>query len=382
MSVNTYVGVAVGKHTHTIVVAKKEPDQETENILEMYVANSYEGFEQIKTLHEKYVAPVVFIGNRRWATPMAYTFKINGIEPLYYAVSTERGSRGKIGNMAGLFIKGLNANIRPRFFLPQVDTTTGLPSPSLDSQASSDPTYRLAREYLAVTDHVRTLNHRIQDCMTQLFPEAVKAGTTEKVTKEATIVLPVPEPQPSELFGTKKMRPVLMNPDPFTLEFDSLLAPPAIKFLARQSLGRSIPEDRRRKNFKDHQGYLQEYQHHLALKEAKLAELKRSVADHPLVKMFEGLDTICVLVALIGWRTWPWRLLRRYSGLDVSVVDSKGKPRISRVRSEIRSCLFLLVTKSKKGKEAIENSQIQSKKLTAKERVLLYYLWKHGLRDK
>ena len=69
--------------------------------------------------------------------------------------------------------------------------------------------------------------------------------------------------------------------------------------------------------------------------------------------------------------------MRRYAGLDVSRLDSTGKFRTSRVRTEIRQYLYLLTTMTKEGRETVAGRKGKNKRLEH----LLKQLRHRGLRD-
>lgn len=360
------VGVAIGRNTHTVVVVNGKVEETKKSD----IPNSQEGVEEVrKILQDLGENEVAFAGNRRWALPFACALVDQGVDCFYYVFKTERGKRGRTGNMANVLAKALQSGVKPKPFFRE--------QPRKPAPEEMPGSYRVALEYLNAADRVRKLKHHLLDCLAVLFPEAVKAGKISRRTKAGMEMLPVPRPQPPGIF-TKRMRLVLENPDPFQLE-DEQGVPPEVREFARKSLGRYIPLELRRKTLNDHRIFLAQYDHHVALKEAKMEEVRRIAAQHPLFELFDGRDTISLLIAFLGWRTWlgkrGWRGVRRFCGLDVSCIDSKGNPRISRVRPEIRQYLFLL-KKTKKGGEITNGVEGRVKQL---ER-LLKYLWNNGLK--
>jgi len=337
----TKFGIGIGRNTHTLVAVSQEDGQEFEAV-EQYVPNDYSGAMDAVEIISANGNPkqVVFTGNIRWGTPFAAMLREQGIEPLYCRFMAERGKRGRVGNVANSLVTILTTGVRSRPYFLQKQTV-------LEDEAEKLPhTYRVALEYLEATDQVRQAKHHVLDGLVILFPEAVKSEGKE-VDGAA---LPVPEPQPPGLF-TKKMEKVLANPDPFALECD-LEVPDAISTLAARSLGRWVPKDFRAQVAATYRRDLANYYSQARRKEEKLAELRELMAEHPLVVEYGGGDTITVVAALIGWRMWPhWRELRRYCGLDVSRLDSMGKPRISRVRPQIRQYLYLFMSMTTAGKE-------------------------------
>lgn len=356
------LGIAVGKQTHTVVVLG-----EGEKFTERYIANSAKGAVQVcKMLGEQ--KQVVFFGNHRWATPIAYALQAKGVSCFYFSLKQERGSRGPVGNVSKLLVKMMQKGARAREFFRE---------PKKSGQEEEMPTtYRIAEEYLNAANAVREAKHRILDCIGILFPEVVKAKTTEKKGKDGRkIALPVPRPQPSDIF-TKKMRPVLDNPDPRALATDKTM-PHEVRILARRSLALYVPDDARQTTLVNYQEHLANFDQFAELKERKMDELREAVGDHPLVEHFGGGDLIYILLAMLAWRDWPrWRELRHFCGLDVSRIDSKGKARISRVRPHTRQYLYLLATMTKRGKEVTQGVKKRVKKI---ER-LLKYLRNHSLK--
>ena len=176
----------------------------------------------------------------------------------------------------------------------------------------------------------------------------------------------MPEPQPPDLF-TKKMEPVLSNPDPLVLENTSGI-PETVKVLAQNSLGRFVPQDEREKIMTDYWVALAVFRRALEVKENKIDVLAAAVEKHSLLKRFGDGDIMIVLTGLLGWREWPhWRELRRFCGLDVSRMDASGKMHISRVRPEIRQYLYLFMSMTKEGREMVLGLKGRVKKI---ERIL------------
>ncbi|MBI2052376.1 MAG: hypothetical protein HYT38_01705 [Candidatus Sungbacteria bacterium] len=336
-------GIGIGRNTHTLVMVDVQPDQEPKVVVtEQYVPNSYSGAMDVVSIVSSNGNPrqVVFTGNIRWGTPFAAMLRNKDIEPFYYRFMAERGQRGRVGNVAKSLVTILTTGVRSRPYFLQKQTVA-------EGEAEKLPhTHRVALEYLKVTDQVRQTKHHVLDGLVVLFPECVRSEG-RKVGGET---LPVPQPQPPGLF-TKGMQLVLANPDPFELDHHYGV-PVEVRVLAANSLGRWVPQDFRAQVMSTYQCDLTNYYAQLERKETKMAELRELMAEHPLVVKYGGGDIITVVAALIGWRTWPyWRELRRYCGLDVSRLDSTGKPRISRVRPQIRQYLYLFMSMTKVGKE-------------------------------
>jgi len=323
------IGLAIGKATHAVVVVG-----ETETS-QLYIANSEKGAKTLlELLSEKCLSQVTIGGNKRWGTPLAYYLSANGISIRYLNMKQERGARGKKGNISSSLINALRAGVNTfPFFKLQ-------PTQDVGHEREEHKNVRLAREYLDACDKGRQIKHHLLDCLAVVFPECVPSKITEKRTKDGVIALPVPEPHPPSVFG-KKMRPVLECPNPFMLENNETINE-HIRALAKMSLGRSIPESDRLREIDAHRTFVKQYDEWMDIKEKKMVAIRYAVGNHPAVAEFGGGDSIFVVLALLGWTPWPhWRQLRRYAGLDVSCVDAKGRPRISRVRGEIRQYLYL-----------------------------------------
>lgn len=359
------IGIGVGRSTHTLVRVDG-----TGRVEQSFIPNCLAGVEKVVEVlaDDEAEKKVAFLGNHRWAMPFAYALKERGIQCFYFPIKMERGSRGRIGGVVKVLGTALMSNIRPRPFFQERKIWM---APEQESR-----TYRLASEYLQVANEVREAKHHVLDGLSILFPELVPAGTTSKVVKGKRVDLPLPQPQPPGLF-TKRMMPVLAKPDPLKLSEDPLV-PWTVRELARKSLGRYLPKDLREQTMAGHQQALINYYQQVEYKEGKLQALKEAVSQHRLVQIFGEGDIISVVVAFLGWRAWPyWRELRRFCGLDVSRIDSKGRPRISRVRPEIRQYLYLLAIRTKIGREVTKDVKRRVKKI---ER-LLKYLWKEELKE-
>lgn len=362
-----YIGVGVGKQTHTLVLISRNEDNTLSCDTE-YIANSIAGLDHITILAwDNPEAKVIFVGNKRWATPLAYGLRDNDIEPLYFPIAQERGSRGKKGKVATLLVKALGSGVQPKAFFRERKNHTA---------EELSVSYRLASEYVTVANEVREAKHHLLDGFAILFPEAVKAGTTiQKNGQGEETDLPVPQPQPPDLF-TKKMRSALANPVPRELEND-LSVPSVIRELASKSLGKYVPVDLARKTLEDHRDHIRQYDAYTKLKDEKITELKKLVVDHPLTKVMGDGDVAAVIIGFLGWQQWEkWRHLRHFCGLDVSVVDAKGKAHISRVRPSIRQYLYLFATLTTLGKQVTAGKKGKVKKIEA----LLKYLYQNGLK--
>src|SRR3989344_2414043 len=281
------VGIGVGKQTHTLVRFEKA-DGTLQVASKQYISNSADGLDElVQSLNG--CGEVTFLGNHRWATPLACALQGREIKCTYFPLTTERGKRGRTGDVGEMLRKRLISGIAPRpFFAARKDRDVKV-EPELPTS------YRIGLEYLDAANRVRILKHQILDCLGVLFPEAVRAGTTTQKPREGgEIKLPVPQPQPPDLW-TKKMRSVLQNPDPFSLA-ESSDTPPEIRQLAAKSLGRYVPAELRQKSAADLAKFLREYDDHVVLKDRKLGSVHDAASTHPLYELFEAGDVIAVLV--------------------------------------------------------------------------------------
>lgn len=361
------VGIAIGRHNHELIAVDGSAV-----IKRMLVANDYRGVEQIcAEIGER--EEISFLGNYRWGLPFACALEQKNRIPMYLRLSVERGKRGAAGDVSKMLIRVLETSARPRPYFTRKTPS----SPALDL-TNIPENYRLSEEYLVLADNIRKLKHRLLNCLAIIFPEVCKAKTTYEIDAEGNKEeLPVPEPQPPDIFASAKMRDVLEDPNPFRLAEDKD-APEAVQTLAAKTLGRVVPKEIFEKNLKEYGEHVAEYQIQVELKEEKLSALRERVAKHPLYTRFGGGDVITVLAGFLGWRTWPnWRELRRFCGLDVSRLDSKGKMRISRVRPHIRQYLYLYATKTTEGKALTSEVKRRVKKL---ERLLRRF-WQECLRE-
>lgn len=343
--------IIIGRSTHTVVMG-------VDAVVE--VANSAEGVAIIKQLASANGRTVQFLGNRRWAIPAASALSQDGFVPMYLAVETKTGVRGGFKKIA---LALLEKGVRGRAFFSEKRPVQGLPP---GANMSWNET---AETYLHASDAVRRAKHHLLSNLAVLFPEVVKPSATE--IKKGR---PVPQPAPSDLW-TKKMRPVLESPDPYFWENDSTL--PVVAQLAGKSLGKFVSAFDRNEYRRRYNQALNEFNMAVKEKNTAMEKLQGLVKDHALLKAFPDSDIAVVLVGLLGWRQWPsWPELRSYCGLAVTRMDSKGKPRISRVRPGTRMYLYLLATRVRKGKVLAGDAKKRVKRI---ER-LLKKLWQGALR--
>lgn len=331
------IGIAVGRKEHQLILKNEK------GIMQLPpIPNTRQGAEKLIELLKSFSQnEVVFLGNWRWALPLACFLDSRKVKCFYFPM--QRGTRGKIGSVLRQMMES-NTTPRPfftekHFFLPPEGL---LP-------------LRLVKEYLTLADEVRAAKHRVEDLMLCIFPELA---------------------QRKNLFSPK-MKKVLENPDPFFLAVSPEI-PYSIKILAQNTLARYIPPPLRKRALQDYQTAYQQLLEALKAKEEKLNEIRRLFASHPIAQMFGGCDTAIIVAAMIGWRKWEWRQLRRFCGLDVTRIDSKGRPRISRSRPYIRQYIYLL-TGTKLGREITKN--IKGHARVKKIEKLLKYIWQNALKE-
>ncbi|HBV33453.1 TPA: hypothetical protein DEB72_02965 [Patescibacteria group bacterium] len=342
--------IIIGRNTHTVVMGE-------DRVVE--VANSSAGLEKVRELALSNSGAVQFMGNRRWAIPLASALKERGIEPKYLAVETKAGSRGGFKKTA---LKFLEQGVEGRpFFLEK--------RPSGPPPGSNMSWNEAAETYLTAANNVRRAKHNLLSNLSVLFPEVVKPSSGD--IKKGR---PVPNPAPSDLW-TKKMRPVLENPDPFC--WDNSTSLPIVAELAQQSLGKFVQASDRNEYRRRYNQALYEFNMAEKEKDKAMEKLKGLVAEHALVKAFPDSEIVVVLAGLVGWREWSnWRELRSYCGLAVTRIDSKGKARTSRVRPHTRMYLYLLATRTKRGKVLAGDATKRIKRIQH----LLKKLWQGALR--
>lgn len=359
------IGIAIGNATHTVLWQGDpilNPEEEWQTL---FVPNGSDAIKHIVELTPEIIA---FAGSHRLGEPLAYALRATlGGETAIRYLPRQKMGRGVRENTAKFLKNALGNGVRGRDFLTERRIGTGTPP-------EEHPLYATAMEYHNATNEVRRGRHHLLSGIKIIFPEAVRPALAERKKGR-----PVPEPLPPDIW-TKKMQVVLECPDPFMLA-DNSSAPPTIKTLAQDSLGRFLPLEVRKRTmelYKEHLNGLRVWEENKSL---ALARLKQLVGEHPIVcEMFPGSDSAVVLSAFLAWRAWSgrrhgWPSLMRFIGIDVSEVDSKGKPHISRIRPEPRQYLYLLMTRTATGKQIAG----EGKRVPRMERVLKA-LWKEYLR--
>lgn len=347
------VGIALGRNTHQLVY-KNEDGGWTRDP----VPNSSAALEKIFDLEP---TCLVFAGNRQWGLPLAYSIRSqrNGeVDIRYLPKPTEKGK--KINFAKFLQISMEKDFLGRNFFMEK-----------RPEQEPEHDWYKMAKEYIEITEEVRRAKHLVLSTMAVLFPEAVRPSSSE-IKREKVI----PQPTPSDLW-TKKMGVVLKNPNPIGLEND-LSVPGVVRILAKSSLGRNLPQEIRDHHANLHRDYLDNLRDWKVRKEKAMGRLKELVGDHPIVQNFPKSDSAVVLTALLGWRSWPsWRSnhLQSFCGLALTRLDSKGNRRTSRKRPEITNYLYLLATCTDKGKELSGEGP-----LVRRLERLLKNIWRMGLK--
>lgn len=359
------IGIAVGSATHTVLWQGDpilNPDNEWQTLL---VPNGFEAIEQIIELEPEVVA---FAGSHRLAEPLAYALRdVLGTQTTIRYFPRQKMGRGVRENTPKFLRTVLGNQLIGRDFFGEKRIGIGTPP-------EEHPLYATAMEYHNATDEVRRGKHHLLSDIKILFPEAILPALAERKKGK-----PIPQPSPPDIW-TKKMRVVLENPDPFVLA-DNNTAPPAIRALSKSSLGRYLPAEVRRRNTELHQEHLNGLRVWEDNKALSLERMRELVGAHPMIReMFPESDSALVLCAFLAWKAWPgkrhgWPSLVRFLGMDVSEIDSKGKSRISRIRPAPRQYLYLLVTRTKIGKEIAG----EGRRVPRMERVLKH-LWKQYLR--
>lgn len=318
------LGVALGRSTHTLLWKNGADEWE-----QKLIANAQSEEHGVGEIFEMNPKTVVMVGNREWGTPLAYFLQeqnTNGLEIRYIGRPREKGK--KI-DFKKYLQHALGSGMIGRPFLAENLSKT---------EEINHPWYRVAHEYLRAINEVRRAKHLVLSTLSILFPEVVKPSGIEMKKGQ-----PIPYPVPPGIWN-KNMKSVRENPDPELLQSESSVSD-AVQTLAKKSLGQSLPKEVRTRYMRLHQEYLANLVAWEDNAEEAMARLKVFVREHPMAKAFPvTAESAIVVCALIGWREWPnWRQLRSFAGLAVTQLDSKGKPRIGRQRSEIRQYLFLLL---------------------------------------
>ena len=329
------LGLAVGRNTHTLVY---DPSILEGSLGQEMIPNSSEGMKRIVELYPRMI---LVVGNREWGKAFMYAVhaECESIDIRYVPRPSKKGAKD---NMAKFLTNVLSSGIMGKSFFQERK-----PDPKNGEDASEEhPWYRLSQEYNTATDEVRRARHLVLSTLSILFPEAVKPGQID--LKKGR---PVPQPIPPGVW-TKGMRRVLENPDPFFLE-DEAMVRSTVRELAKKSLGKHIPREKRDHYLTLHLEYLTNLDKWLRVQEETLGRLREAISGHPIMQIDPDSVTLAVLCGYIGWRSWPsWRELQAFTGLLVSRVDEKGRPRIGRQRKMIRNYLYLMLG-TKWGKEIV-----------------------------
>lgn len=320
---NMQTVIAVGRHAFTIVGNSAEEDT--------VIPNSSNGANWVLTQGGE----VVFVGNWRWALPMASYIKKRKLTKVSFRkVTIEHGARGKLGSMVNVarHLRDIG-ELNPRPFFTEWREST--PLPELHHEALT---------YLDITNEVRKAKHKLLNGLCVLFPEVVPQKSGVPAEEIST-------PKISDIFSTKRMAWVLRDPRPFVVMLSDRV-PSEVRELAKNSLGDSVPEEILYHTFEE---YKRNYEIHtdlLQVKKETMDALRSEVANTELVKEFGDGDIVVVLSALLGDEIFSdWRKLRAFAGLALTRQEPSGKKRTSRKNGAIRQYLYLFASLTKEGRE-------------------------------
>jgi len=205
---------------------------------------------------------------------------------------------------------------------------------------------------------LRQCKHRMINSLRIIFPELISLG--------------------NKLWGKKALEALEKSDFAFFQHYGLEL---------EKSLASYVPQLEKDSAHKALRALLKELRDIEQREDASNAEIERLSSGHAIVEMFPGSDSARRLALRIGWRNWgftkrDFRKLRGYAGLSVSRIDSKGNPRISRERPEIRKALFFLL-RTAEGKriitEAEERLGREKMKRPKRMEILLKEIWKRCL---
>lgn len=322
LGVNMQTVIAVGRHAFTIVGDTVEDD--------VVVFNSSQGADWVLAQSVE----VIFVGNWRWALPMASYLQNAGLKVSFRKVTIEHGARGKLGSMVNVARHLRNTGeLNPKPFFNEHRESAPLPD-----------LHYMALTYLETVNEVRRVKHKLLNGLCVIFPEVVpqKSGVSAEE---------ISSPKISDIFTTKRMAWVLKDPRAFVVMLSDHV-PPEIRTLARSSLGHSVPAEIFAEAFKEYGQHYRTYTDLLEKKEKAMEILRCEVIDSELVKEFGDGDIIVVLSALLGDEIFSdWRKLRAFAGLALTRQEPSGKKRISRRNGAIRQYLYLFASLTKEGRE-------------------------------
>ncbi len=312
------------------------------------VPYSREGFNQI--LEVAGTDNVVLIaGNKQWALPLAYALQAEGREVRYLA--GPKRSRGAKEKWDSVLKKALEKGFSGRpFFLKR-------------ASFEIHPDVKLGNDYFLLMNEVRRVKHRVINNLRLILPELLQLG--------------------DKLWKTIGRKESLSRLDWQTLSEE-------IGVSLQDSLAFSVPEEKRI----EANEHFRELMAELSGLEGRAERLQRRVVNktknHPIVKFIGGSGFSPHLLALfLGWRKWGtsrkvgFRQLRHFVGLDVSVMDGKGKMRISRSRPNVRTAVYWALLTSV-GKEIAETKGGSLKLGGRPKRLerLLLAIWRNCLKEK
>ena len=333
--------IAIGRNNHTVV--RRTPAGE---VTKEFVPNSYEGLVSVCCMAENHgVTSILMTGNKQWGADLACGLMNRGVKVNYVAKPTEKGKRENLPKFAERVLVAGDVFGHPFLADKRPSHKTGEPE-------VPHHWYALCLAYHSATNVVREQKHLVLSGLTRIFPEVVRPPYAE-VKQALEQGLPFPNPLPRHDIWTKKMRPVLQAPDPRAWQSEVWLnaLPAEVIILARKSLGLEISEEALAYYDELHQQRLADLRTAQETKEFTYSVLAEAVASHPLVAAFPDSVIAVTLAGFLGWRTWhKWEWIRSFCGLGVDRFDG-AKHHINGKRPEIRQALYLLATRTRKGRE-------------------------------
>lgn len=331
--------IAIGRNTHVVVEM-----YETGEITKQQVPNSYEGMMSVCDMAVAHkTTPLLMTGNKQWGTDFACGLLNRGVLVNYIAKPTQKGARENLPKFAERVLIAEDVFGHP---------FTADKRPKLGLIEEPHQWYTLCMQYHGATNTVREQKHLVLSTLVRIFPEAVRPPSAE-VKKAGEKGIPLPDPLPRRDVWSKKMLPLLENPNPCAWQSDARAEEisPEIIVLARKSLGLEISTEAREHYLGLHAQHLADLRAAEETKEYAYEALFEAVAGHALVDAFPDSVMAVTLAGFLGWRKWQrWEWIRSFCGLGVDRFDGE-KHHVNGKRPEIRQALYLLATLTSKGKE-------------------------------
>jgi hypothetical protein len=367
------IGVAVASQNFKVLVPEEwelngnnktnvddeDQDEKNDSVLEFPADKS--GMMQLLDLakdHDDWT--IVIAGNYNWAKPLASGLVRFGAEVRY--VAPRRAERGAVQSQVRFLKNALANGVRGRQFFGERHKT--LFPPQNGNEEIAHPWIELDNRRVVVMDDLRRVKHWIINQLRVIFPELISLET--------------------KLWGKKAMEALVQGNYAFFRE--------RYELDYSDSLGRYMSGYDQEQAKTELSRLWGELATIVEQEKALDAGIKRVTGGHAIMSMFEDSDSARRLTLLIGWRTWgrtkdDFRQLRKYAGLAVSRIDSKGKPRISRERPSIRTNLYFFLRTSE-GKRIIEEAavrlgrEVKTMKRPKRMEILLKEIWRRCLQDK